>query len=141
MKVKHHHHTHTVYKHVHHSVPVHYDHQTEHVIHGSPAESYESHELGGSHGLESLLGEYSNKHENDRTQEYENFERYMKKRSKKNKNKSKSIFNNKAIGWKGRGDFDKIAGEYLASLKKNPLRDQSEDYDDQFLPYDDDYKR
>lgn len=139
MKVKHHHHTHTVYKHVHHTVPVHFDHHTEHVIHASPAESYESHDYGGHHNLEALLGDLSDVHENDRTQEYQNFERYMKKRSK---SKGKSIFNNKVIGWKGRSDFDKIAGEYLASLKKNPLKDQPEDYDDdRYLPYDDDSKR
>lgn len=65
--------------------------------------------------------------------DYENYDKFLKKRSKG----KQKLFNNKVIGWKGRKDFDKIAHEYLSSIKKQqmPIRD---DYDDRYSNYDDD---
>lgn len=126
IKVKHHHHTHTVFKHVHHQVPIHYEHQDVHVIHPETHDEYDGGDYHISHGrmLDSLL----NSHESD----YENFERYLRKRSKG----KQKLFNNMLIGWKGRSDFDKIANEYLASIRKQRTPD-SDDYQDQFSAYDD----
>ena len=67
---------------------------------------------------------------------YEEFERYLRKRSK---NKQK-LFSNKVIGWKGRKDFDKIASEYLASIKKQRIP-AHDDYDEHYSAYDDDSKK
>lgn len=130
MKVKHHHHTHTVFKHVHHQVPIHYDHQDVHVIHPETHEEYDLGDYHISHGrmLDSIRPTTGG-HDDD----YENFERYLRKRSKS----KQKLFNNMLIGWKGRSDFDKIANEYLASIRKQRTP-ESDDYQDQYSAYDDD---
>jgi hypothetical protein len=137
VKVKHHHHTHTVLKHVHHQVPVHYDHHDVHLIH--PHETHEYHDDSDYHGIingRTIIDSHSGHgDEDDHSSDYENFERYLRKRTK---NKQK-LFNNMVIGWKGRKDFDKIASEYLASIKKQRVPDH-DDYDDRYSPYDDDSK-
>lgn len=132
MKVKHHHHTHTVYKHVHHSVPVHYDHHDVHVVHPETFDEYEGGDYHMPHGrmLESLLGDYGSY--DDKSGDYDNFEKFLRKRSKS----KKKLFNNMVIGWKGRKDFDKIASEYLASIRAQRIP-QSDDYHDQYSSYDD----
>ena len=122
VKVKHHHHTHTVFKHVHHAVPVHYDHHDVHVVHPETSEDLESdyyipHGLGMGSIMDEL-GSYSDENY-DRSAELGSYERYRKKRSKK----KLKLFNNKLIGWKGRSDFDKIASEYLDSIKKQRIPD------------------
>lgn len=136
VKVKHHHHTHTVYKHVHHAVPVHHDHHDIHVVHPETTEDIDSdyfapHSQRGIEHIMEDIGSYSD-FDYDRSGEQDSYERYRKKRSK---NKFK-LFNNKLIGWKGRSDFDKIASEYLQSIKRQriPDRDYRElhhDYDDE----------
>lgn len=133
MKVKHHHHTHTVVKHVHHEVPMHYDHQDVHVIHENHGEEYESdYHYPPGRTLDSILGGISyGVSDRDRAGDYENFERILKKR------KIKKLFSNMAIGWKGRSDFDKIASEYLASIVRRPHPEPDDDYNDRFIPYDD----
>lgn len=134
MKVKHHHHTHTVVKHVHHTVPVHYDHHDVHVIHPETQEDYDTGEYHIPHGktLESIMDYGSYTDHSDRAGQYDNIEKYLRKRSKS----KQKLFNNMVIGWKGRSDFDKIAHEYLASIKRQ--RTPEADYNDRFSPYDDD---
>lgn len=128
VKVKHHHHTHTVVKHVHHPVPIHYDHESVHVIHPTHEthEDYEDYHV--PHGRMIL-------HQEEPEDDYDNYERFMRKRSK---NKQK-LFNNRVIGWKGRSDFDKIASEYLASIKRHRVPDN--DYDERYEPYEDDHHK
>lgn len=41
-----------------------------------------------------------------------------------------------SIGWKGRSGFDKIASEYLSSIRAQKTPDH--DYDERYSPYDDD---
>lgn len=136
MKVKHHHHTHTVFKHVHHSVPVHYDHHDVHVIHPETAQDdYDTGEYHIPHGttLESIMGDHGSYYDSsDRAGGYDDVERYLRKRSKS----KQKLFNNMVIGWKGRSDFDKIASEYLASIKRQ--RTPETDYNDRYAAYDDD---
>lgn len=123
---------------MHHQVPVHYDHHDVHVIHPPEAhdEWQEDDEYQLSHGrtFDSLMDDYSKYSDsiNDRANQYENYEKYLKKRS----NKKQKLFNNMAIGWRGRNDFDKIASEYLDSIKKQRVP-ESDDYHDQYSPYDD----
>lgn len=143
MKVKHHHHTHTVFKHVHHSVPVHYDHHDVHVIHPETIEEQDIHQDYHLHGrgIDSVMEDFSSAHpgldyDTGIDNDYENFEKFLRKRSKS----KQKYFNNKVIGWKGRSDYDKIAAEYLASIKRQPLPD-SDDQDDRYAPYDDDSKK
>lgn len=137
MKVKHHHHTHTVYKHIHHAVPVHYDHHDVHVIHPETEEVDSDYYIPQGRGLESIIddGGYYSDPDYDRSSEQDSFERFRKKRSK-NKHK---IFNNKVIGWKGRSDFDKIASEYLESIKNQKISDH--DYREMNSEYEDGSKR
>lgn len=136
VKVKHHHHTHTVVKHVHHAVPVHYDHHDVHVIHPPEAHDEWDEDYHIPHGrmLESILGDSSSYPDSDLGfhGEYENYD-FLRKRSKG----KQKLFNNKSIGWKGKKDFDKIAHEYLASIKKQQLP-SNDDYDDRYSNYDDD---
>lgn len=137
VKVRHHHHTHTVMKHVHHQVPVHYDHHDVHLIH--PTETTHEYDDGDyhiMHGRTLMDGIKSHVDEDDHTNDYENFERYLRKRSKT----KQKLFNNMVIGWKGRKDFDKIASEYLASIKQQRIPDH-DDYDDRYSVYDDDSKK
>lgn len=132
VKVKHHHHTHTVYKHVHHAVPIHYDHHDVHVVHPETEEIESDYYIPPGRGHEYIddIGGYSES-DYDRSGEQSSYERYRKKRSKK----KFKLFNNNVIGWKGRSDFDKIASEYLSSLKKQKIPDN--DYREH-LDYDDD---
>lgn len=139
MKVKHHHHTHTVFKHVHHQVPVHYDHHDVHVIHPEQQDEYDGGDYHLPHGrmLDSIIGDLSSSYgegDYDRASQYDNIEKYLRKRSKS----KQKLFSNKVIGWKGRSDFDKIASEYLASIKrqKTPDNDDYRDHD-QYSTYDD----
>jgi hypothetical protein len=120
---------------------VHYDHHDVHVIH--PETTHEADYDDGAadyhipHGrtLDSIMGHSGHYSDFDRTSEYDNYEKYLKKRTK---NKQK-LFNNMKIGWNGRRDFDKIASEYLASInrQRTPDRDH-DDYDERYAPYDDD---
>jgi hypothetical protein len=89
----------------------------------------------------SILGDLSKIHltnanyheeEEDRNPEYENFEKFLKKRSKA----KQKLFNNQIIGWKGRPNFDKIANEFLLNIKNHPAPEY-EDYDQSYAPYDD----
>lgn len=122
---------------------MHYDHHDVHVIH--PESTHDDYDDGAdyhiSHGrtLDSIMGtsdHYSNSHF-DRASEYDNYERYLKKRSKS----KQKLFNNMAIGWKGRSDFDKIASEYLASINRQKTPDH-DDYEDHYSAYDgDEYSR
>lgn len=137
MKVKHHHHTHTVFKHVHHTVPVHYDHHDVHVIHPETIEDQDSDYHLHGRTVDSIMGDYSahpgQDYDTNMDNDYENFEKFLRKRSRR----GQKYLNNKVIGWKGRSDFDKIAAEYLESIKRQPLPD-SDDHDDRYEPYDDD---
>lgn len=137
VKVKHHHHTHTVVKHVHHAIPVHYEHENVHVIHPPEMHDDWDDDYHSPHGkmLESILEESSAYPDSDLDfdSDFENYDRFHGKRSR-GKHRH---FNNKVIGWKGRKDFDKIAHEYLASIKKQRIP-SSDDYDDRFSSYDDD---
>jgi len=151
LKVKHHHHTHTVVKHVHHQVPVHYDHQDVHIIHPEQQEEdwntqgfdqggFDDNEYHIPHGrmLDMIIGDsshQSNDYDSPQDDQYE-FEKFMRKRSKA----KKKYFTNKAIGWKGRTDFDKIASEYLASIKRQQTP-QSDHHHDDYAPYDDEERR
>lgn len=140
MKVKHVHHTHTVYKPIHHTVPVNLEEHELHVVkpdnHGWNAKEYQIEAIGNGRDLSSILSKIHlpNAHfEDDRSGEYhQDFEKYLKKRSK---NKQK-LFNNNIIGWKGRPGFDKIANEFLLNIKNQPSPDY-DDYDQRYAPYDD----
>lgn len=77
-------------------------------------------------------GHYSDSHF-DRASEYENYDKYLRKRSKS----KQKLFNNMVIGWKGRSDFDKIASEYLASINRQKIPNH-DDYDEHYSAYDDD---
>lgn len=133
LKVKHVHHTHTVYKPVHHAIPVKVDHP-EHWD-----DDIGEYHYGNGRMLDSLLGDwkpganlYSQESEDERESEYDHFEQLLKKISK---NKQK-LFNNKLIGWNGRQNFDKIASEYLLNLKKRK-QPEFDEYDERYSPYDD----
>jgi hypothetical protein len=153
MKVKHLHHTHTVYKPIHHALPVNIDdHHDFHVIkqHDSYGDDYHI-----AHGrmLESLWNKENNhptsiynlSHDNDndddedeeyedhRQSEYDHFEKLLKKRSKA----KQKLYNNMLIGWKGRPDFDKIASEYFKNIKKHPIQHYDDDYEDRYAAYED----
>lgn len=144
MKVKHLHHTHTVYKPVHHAIPVKLD---EHQIHLVRSErpgwnenaEYNLQPTKFENGR-SIIGDLSkiqlvnaNYEDEDRKGEYHDFENFVKKRSKY----KQKLFDNQIIGWKGRPNFDKIANEFLLHIKNNPSPDYN-DYDQRYLPYDDD---
>ncbi|KAG5674592.1 hypothetical protein PVAND_004546 [Polypedilum vanderplanki] len=142
LKVKHHHHTHTVYKPIHHAVPLKLDEHEIHLIRPEQHNDWEDeYHIGNGRMVDSYLDTLSSSfphfnHEEsteDHDDEYENFERLLKKRSKK----KQKLFNNKVIGWKGRPNFDKIASEYLLHLKNHP-QPQYDEYDDRYSPYDDD---
>lgn len=138
MKVKHVHHTHTVYKPIHHAVPVKLNEHELHLVepeeHGWNAKEYQI-EAVGSRNLGSILSKLHlpNAHfEDNRSVEYETYDKFNKKRSKT----KQKLFNNKVIGWKGRPDFDKIANEYLNNIKNHPAPEY-DDYDQRYSPYDD----
>ncbi|CRK93713.1 CLUMA_CG007241, isoform A [Clunio marinus] len=142
LKVKHHHHTHTVVKHVHHQVPIHYDHHDVHVVH---PESHHHEDYDGDYHLssgrpsDSILGDLSSSYgdlDYERGNHYKSFEKFLRKQSKK----KQKLFNNMVIGWKGRSDFDKIASEYLQSIKKQRMP-ESDDYHDQYANYDDEERK
>lgn len=140
MKVKHVHHTHTVYKPIHHAVPVKLDEHEIHVIqpenHGWNAKDYQIEAIGHGRDLRQILSKIHlpNAHfEEDNSSDYHNYEKFVKKRSKT----KQKLFNNKVIGWKGRPDFDKIASEYLQNIKQKPIHEYDE-YDQRHQPYDDD---
>lgn len=153
MKIKHVHHTHTIFKPIHHAVPVKVDEHEFHLVRPEKSHGWEEeeekeyvieplhiHNHGYGHGR-SIHGDLSKIHlpnsnyeheEEDRDSEYENFEKYLKKKSKA----KLKLFNNQIIGWKGRPDFDKIANEYLSNIKNHPAPEY-EDYDQKYAPYDD----
>lgn len=134
VKVKHHHHTHTVYKHIHHAVPIHYDHHDVHVVHPETTEDVDNDfYIPPGRGYESIMDDFNSYSDPDydRSGEQDSYERYRKKRSRK----KLKLFNNKVIGWKGRSDFDKIASEYLESIKKQRIPDK--DYRELHSDYED----
>lgn len=75
----------------------------------------------------------------ERELEYANFDQILKKKKRSSKKNNNKILNNRAIGWSGRQDFDKIANEYLNSLKRQKLP-QPTSYEDEinFPAYTDD---
>jgi hypothetical protein len=144
LKVKHHHHTHTVYKPIHHAVPLKIQEHDIHLIRPEPQSDWDDeYHIGNGRMVDSYLSDLSSsfphfqnheeEEEEDHDDEYENFERLLKKRSKK----KQKLFNNKVIGWKGRPNFDKIASEYLLHLKNHP-QPHYDEYDERYSPYDDD---
>lgn len=140
VKIKHHHHTHTMTKHVHHEMPIHYDHHETHIIHPETHshlhdEEYDDdshHHFSHGRGLSSYPPTYFEEEEPEH--DFDNYQKYKRKRSKKR------LFNNGLIGWKGRSDFDKIASEYLSSIKKQKTPIDSF-HDDVYEPYDDESKK
>ncbi|CAG9797579.1 unnamed protein product [Chironomus riparius] len=132
MKVKHLHHTHTVYKPVHHTLPV----VEPSEDWDSPAEEYH---FGNGRMIESLLSDwkqpqhtYQHSVEDERDHEYQNFEKYLKKISKT----KQKLLNNKHAGWNQKHNSYKVAQEYLSNLKSHP-QPEFDDYDDRYAPYDD----
>lgn len=139
MKVKHVHHTHTVFKPIHHAIPVKLEEHDFEIVqpenHGWHNKEYQIEAIGNHKNLRSILSKIqlpNANYEDHRSAEYENFEKFLKKRSKT----KQKLFNNQLIGWKGRPDFDKIAGEYLLHIK-NQQAPEYDDYDQRFTPYDD----
>lgn len=169
VQVKHHHHTHTVVKHIHHQVriivakkswiwkwnlrllihkkkiqvPVHVapDHEEVHVFNpGSQEQIFDSSETWQSRKSRPTKQHPFNDYphygdsQRERELEYVNFDKVLKKhRSKKNH----KIFSNTRIGWSGRNDFDKIANEYLESLRNQKIPPPDNDEED-FPTYTDD---
>lgn len=56
----------------------------------------------------------------ERELEYKNFDKVLKRHKKKH-GKNRKFFGNRNIGWSGRNDFDKIANEYLESLRNQKI--------------------
>lgn len=112
-------------------VPVHIDHEDVHVIHPDihhdshqPSlnfdydDAWQSRNLQPQQNYDDVYSGYGDS-QRERELEHANFGNVLKKkRSSKKKNK---ILNNRAIGWTGRKDFDKIASEYLESLRTQRL--------------------
>lgn len=147
-----HHDVHVIHDDHHHHQGLHHLHHDEHHLSGSLSDNFE---LGGySIGPGEMqgrmlaasvfdhdgkLGDITNVAEEEAEEaseaEYENLEKFQKSRSKKN---VKKMFTNKMIGWQGRSDYDKIAAEYLASLKDNPVAGGSDDLlNDEHTEYED----
>jgi hypothetical protein len=102
-------------------------------------EDYDDGEYHIPHGrtLGSIMGDLGHYSDYDRASDYENYDRYLRKRSKS----KQKLFNNMVIGWKGRKDFDKIASEYLASINRQSTPDH-DDFEEHFSAYgDDDHQR
>lgn len=82
--------------------------------------------------LKEDYGRFSDSH-SDRESELDDYEKFIRKRSKG----KKKLFNNMVIGWKGRSDFDKIASEFLASIKRQRTPNH-DDYNRHYSAYGDD---
>lgn len=57
----------------------------------------------------------------------------MKKRAKK----QSKTYNNDVIGWRGRKGYDKIAAEFLSSLKDQPHGSRDDSNEDNYSVYED----
>lgn len=150
MKVKHHHHVHTVYKPVHHELPVELEEHEYHVGKPHHEDFEDDYHFGNGRMVDHSSSYIKNLHssfpyfhnsndeedDEDHEDQYHNFERQLKKRSKSKQN----VFSNRVIGWKGRPSFDKIASEYLLNIKNHP-QPEFDDYDDRYSPYADDDSR